>query len=104
MVFLGEYLIMGSFMIRGKKNFLLLCYFMMGFGFLFKLDEMFIENYLNERKVRVVEDIELVEVRFERFLKIFSFFLICFFCFCFVYLFLRVLYYYIDCLYNMYFF
>lgn len=57
----GEYLTTGSFMIRGKKNFLPPCYLMMGFGFLFKLDETSIENHLNERKVRAVEDTELVE-------------------------------------------
>lgn len=57
----GEYLTTGSFMIRGKKNFLPPCYLMMGFGFLFKLDETSIENHLNERKVRAVEDTEIVE-------------------------------------------
>ncbi|XP_040267607.1 nuclear export mediator factor Nemf-like [Bufo bufo] len=33
----GEYLTTGSFMIRGKKNFLPPSYLMMGFGFLFKV-------------------------------------------------------------------
>ena len=59
----GEYLTTGSFMIRGKKNFLPPCYLMMGFGFMFKLDETCIENHLNERRVRTVEDTETVEVR-----------------------------------------
>lgn len=59
----GEYLTTGSFMIRGKKNFLPPCYLMMGFGFMFKLDETCIENHLNERRVRTVEDTESVEVR-----------------------------------------
>ena len=85
----GEYLTTGSFMIRGKKNFLPPCYLMMGFGFLFKLDETSIENHLNERKVRAVEDTELVEVRSERFSKILSFPVTCFFCFCLVYSLLR---------------
>ena len=59
----GEYLTTGSFMIRGKKNFLPPCYLMMGFGFMFKLDETCIENHLNERRVRTVEDTETVEVK-----------------------------------------
>ena len=58
----GEYLTTGSFMIRGKKNFLPPCYLMMGFGFVFKLDETCIENHLNERKVKTVEDAESVGV------------------------------------------
>ncbi|KAJ7365342.1 hypothetical protein OS493_005448, partial [Desmophyllum pertusum] len=33
---------------------------MMGFGFMFKLDETCIENHLNERRVRTVEDTESV--------------------------------------------
>ena len=69
----GEYLTTGSFMIRGKKNFLPPCYLMMGFGFLFKLDETSIENHLNERKVRAVEDTEIVEVRSERFSTVLDF-------------------------------
>jgi len=35
----GEYLTVGSFMIRGKKNFLPPAPLIMGFGFLFRLDE-----------------------------------------------------------------
>ena len=58
----GEYLTTGSFMIRGKKNFLPPCYLMMGFGFMFKLDDTCIENHLNERRVRTVEDAESVGV------------------------------------------
>ena len=34
----GEYLTAGSFMIRGKKNFLLPSQLVLGFGFLFKVD------------------------------------------------------------------
>ena len=34
----GEYLTVGSFMIRGKKNFLPPSTLIMGFGFLFKLE------------------------------------------------------------------
>lgn len=56
----GEYLTTGSFMIRGKKNFLPPCYLIMGFGFMFKLDESCVENHINERRVRRVEDNESV--------------------------------------------
>ena len=58
----GEYLTTGSFMIRGKKNFLPPCYLIMGFGFMFKLDESCVENHINERRVRRVEDNESVAV------------------------------------------
>ena len=46
----GEYLTVGSFMIRGKKNYLPLSHLVMGFGFLFKLDEESTERHRNERK------------------------------------------------------
>ncbi|XP_069806622.1 ribosome quality control complex subunit NEMF [Dendropsophus ebraccatus] len=57
----GEYLTTGSFMIRGKKNFLPPSYLMMGFGFLFKVDEPCVWRHKGERKVKVQdEDIESV--------------------------------------------
>lgn len=40
----GEYLTTGSFMIRGKKNFLPPCQLAMGFSFLFKLEESSVER------------------------------------------------------------
>ena len=53
----GEYLTAGSFMIRGKKNFLLPSQLVLGFGFLFKLEDGSVERHKNERKVRgAVED------------------------------------------------
>ena len=52
----GEYLTVGSFMIRGKKNFLPPATLIMGFGFLFKLEESSIERHKGERKIRGVED------------------------------------------------
>ncbi|XP_015761968.1 PREDICTED: nuclear export mediator factor NEMF-like, partial [Acropora digitifera] len=61
----GEYLTTGSFMIRGKKNFLPPCYLVMGFGFLFKLDESCVENHVNERRVRTVEEIEPIAAETE---------------------------------------
>ncbi|KAL9251567.1 Ribosome quality control complex subunit NEMF-like protein [Drosera capensis] len=48
----GEYLTVGSFMIRGKKNFLPPHPLIMGFGLLFRLDESSLGSHLNERRVR----------------------------------------------------
>ncbi|XP_066486559.1 ribosome quality control complex subunit NEMF [Tiliqua scincoides] len=57
----GEYLTTGSFMIRGKKNFLPPSYLMMGFSFLFKVDESCVWRHRGERKVKVQdEDMEMV--------------------------------------------
>lgn len=57
----GEYLTTGSFMIRGKKNFLPPSYLIMGFGFLFKVDEQSVFRHRGERKVKTLdEDIEEV--------------------------------------------
>eukprot|EP00062_Callorhinchus_milii_P004389 gi/632942687/ref/XP_007886544.1/ PREDICTED: nuclear export mediator factor NEMF [Callorhinchus milii] len=57
----GEYLTTGSFMIRGKKNYLPPSYLMMGFGFLFKVDEECVWRHRGERKVKVQdEDMESV--------------------------------------------
>ncbi|KAG0213333.1 hypothetical protein BGX28_004671 [Mortierella sp. GBA30] len=52
----GEYLTTGSFMIRGKKNFLPPVQLVYGFGFLFKLDDSSIGNHLNERRAPKIED------------------------------------------------
>ncbi|XP_064599750.1 ribosome quality control complex subunit NEMF-like [Liolophura sinensis] len=52
----GEYLTTGSFMIRGKKNYLPPSYLVYGFGFLFKLDEGSVFRHLGERKVKTVEE------------------------------------------------
>ncbi|XP_076637821.1 nuclear export mediator factor NEMF homolog Clbn [Colletes latitarsis] len=52
----GEYLTTGSFMIRGKKNYLPPCQLIMGLGFLFRLEESSIERHKDERRVRVVDD------------------------------------------------
>lgn len=52
----GEYLTTGSFMIRGKKNFLPPSYLIMGFGFLFKVDEQSVFRHRGERKVKTLED------------------------------------------------
>ncbi|XP_061824217.2 ribosome quality control complex subunit NEMF isoform X1 [Nerophis lumbriciformis] len=52
----GEYLTTGSFMIRGKKNYLPPSYLIMGFGFLFKVDEQCVFRHRGERKVKTVEE------------------------------------------------
>ncbi|KAK3700284.1 hypothetical protein RRG08_033561 [Elysia crispata] len=51
----GEYLTTGSFMVRGRKNYLPPSYLIYGFGFLFKLEESSVERHLGERKVRTAE-------------------------------------------------
>ncbi|BBM96816.1 nuclear export mediator factor NEMF [Marchantia polymorpha subsp. ruderalis] len=48
----GEYLTVGSFMVRGKKNFLAPNPLVMGYGLLFRLDESCIAAHLNERRIR----------------------------------------------------
>merc|ERR1712137_114451 len=45
----GEYLTTGSFMIRGKKNFLPPAMLAMGFGVLFRLDESCVSRHAGER-------------------------------------------------------
>ncbi|KAK3140016.1 hypothetical protein QOZ80_5AG0394140 [Eleusine coracana subsp. coracana] len=60
----GEYLTVGSFMIRGKKNFLPPHPLVMGFGILFRLDESSLAAHLNERRVRG-EDEALQEIETE---------------------------------------
>ncbi|XP_049948427.1 ribosome quality control complex subunit NEMF-like [Schistocerca serialis cubense] len=52
----GEYLTTGAFMIRGKKNFLPPSHLVMGFSFLFKLEDDSIQRHKDESKVRNVED------------------------------------------------
>ncbi|KAF0296435.1 Nuclear export mediator factor Nemf [Amphibalanus amphitrite] len=51
----GEYLTTGSFMVRGKKNYLPPCQLTLGFAVLFKLEESSIERHRGERRVRTVE-------------------------------------------------
>ncbi|XP_022219389.2 nuclear export mediator factor NEMF homolog [Drosophila obscura] len=52
----GEYLATGSFMIRGKKNFLPSCHLTMGLSLLFKLEDSFVPRHVGERKVRSIDD------------------------------------------------
>ncbi|KAI8147504.1 fibronectin-binding protein A N-terminus-domain-containing protein [Fennellomyces sp. T-0311] len=46
----GEYLTTGSFMIRGKKNFLPPVQLVYGFGYLFRLDESSVGNHVSEKQ------------------------------------------------------
>lgn len=52
----GEYLTTGSFMIRGKKNFLPPAPLVMGFGIFFRLDESSTANHFHERHVKTDDD------------------------------------------------
>ncbi|XP_025198108.1 nuclear export mediator factor NEMF homolog [Melanaphis sacchari] len=51
----GEYLTTGSFMIRGKKNYLPATHLILGLSFLFKLEDSSIPRHANERKVKGIE-------------------------------------------------
>ncbi|XP_047133052.1 ribosome quality control complex subunit NEMF isoform X1 [Hydra vulgaris] len=63
----GEYLTTGSFMIRGKKNFLPPSYLIMGFSVLFKLDESCISRHVNDRRVKSNDDQENKSIEVEDF-------------------------------------
>lgn len=47
----GEYLTTGSFMVRGKKNFLPPSHLILGLSFLFRLEDSCVEKHKGERKV-----------------------------------------------------
>ncbi|KAK9805687.1 hypothetical protein WJX72_012021 [[Myrmecia] bisecta] len=51
-----EYLPTGSFMVRGRKNFLPPHPLLMGFGFMFKLDDSSLAGHLGERAPRLADD------------------------------------------------
>ncbi|XP_001945685.2 nuclear export mediator factor NEMF homolog [Acyrthosiphon pisum] len=51
----GEYLTTGSFMIRGKKNYLPATHLILGLSFLFKLEDSSIPRHANERKIKGIE-------------------------------------------------
>ena len=65
----GEYLTIGSFMIRGKKNYLPLTILAMGFSFFFRLNEESIVNHLNDRKVKYVENEDNSSMHLEEKIK-----------------------------------
>lgn len=55
----GEYLTTGSFMIRGKKNFLPPSHLILGLSFMFRLEDGSIERHLGERKIITTTDDDL---------------------------------------------
>ena len=57
----GEYLPQGSFMIRGKKNFINPPKLELGFGFLFKIDESCLEAHKDDRKVKRIEEMKNID-------------------------------------------
>jgi len=57
----GEYLTTGSFMVRGKRNYLPPTQLAMGFGFLFKLEESSVLRHTGERRVRNADDDDMSE-------------------------------------------
>lgn len=62
----GEYLTTGSFMVRGKKNFLPPSQLILGLGFLFKLEDGSVERHKGERKVlTALEEMDQLQVTSE---------------------------------------
>ncbi|CAG9835026.1 unnamed protein product [Diabrotica balteata] len=58
----GEYLTTGSFMIRGKKNFLPPAHLILGLSFLFRLEDGSIERHKGERKVLTANEEDALSV------------------------------------------
>lgn len=56
----GEYLTTGSFMVRGKKNYLPQSQLVLGLSFLFKLEDGSIARHLDERKINLDENEEVL--------------------------------------------
>lgn len=52
----GEYLTTGSFMVRGKRNYLPPTQLAMGFGFMFKLEEGSMPRHAGERRVKSADE------------------------------------------------
>merc|ERR1711970_746005 len=61
----GEYLTVGSFMIRGKKNFLPPSQLTMGFAFLFRLEEAKQDGKESESVEELTDKVEDVEIDVE---------------------------------------
>lgn len=53
----GEYLGTGSFMIRGKKNFLPPCHLILGLSVMFKLEDDSVFRHANDRCVRTIDGV-----------------------------------------------
>lgn len=60
----GEYLKTGSFMIRGKKNFIPQTALVFGLGILYKLDDNSVFRHKDERKIKTTEE-EINELNVE---------------------------------------
>eukprot|EP00800_Vazella_pourtalesii_P016405 TRINITY_DN4738_c0_g1_i1.p1 TRINITY_DN4738_c0_g1~~TRINITY_DN4738_c0_g1_i1.p1 ORF type:complete len:859 (-),score=233.96 TRINITY_DN4738_c0_g1_i1:205-2781(-) len=56
----GQYIATGSFMIRGKKNYLPHSYLVFGIGILFKIDDSCVDNHLHERQPKLGEIADIV--------------------------------------------
>jgi hypothetical protein len=52
----GEYLPTGSFMIRGRKNYLPPAPLIMGYGFVFRLEDSCVGRHAGERVPRTGDD------------------------------------------------
>lgn len=52
----GEYLTTGSFMVRGKKNYLTQSQLIMGLGIMFHLEDSSIERHKDERRVKTINE------------------------------------------------
>lgn len=63
----GEYLTTGSFMIRGKKNYLPPVQLVYGFGYLFKLDDSSLGNHVKERRYVATDDSDVPSTELENF-------------------------------------
>lgn len=59
----GEYLGTGSFMIRGKKNFLPPCHLILGLSIMFKLEESSVERHAGERGVKTFDNPDVKELK-----------------------------------------
>ena len=62
----GEYLVHGSFMIRGKKNFVNPMRLELGCTVMFKLDDDSVANHLNERRNRTKDPIDSLQINREK--------------------------------------
>ncbi|VDM64082.1 unnamed protein product [Angiostrongylus costaricensis] len=69
----GEYLVHGSFMIRGKKNFMPRSPLQLGFGILFRVDEVSVTNRRQQTLIFYIRSILVVlENRFKLYFQAFS--------------------------------
>ena len=60
----GEYIGTGSFMIRGKKNYLISSALVFGFGLMYKLDEASVDRHKNDRRIKTAEEEQLTNDKY----------------------------------------